>query len=386
MNLDFSVEDESFREKVREWLIANAPTEARPHGAAMVAFDRAWQRTQFEAGWAGIAWPKEYGGRGLSLLQQLIWLEEYARAGAPPVGCFYVAVNHGGPTLIALGSQEQKAFYLPKILSGETIWCQGFSEPGAGSDLANLRCKAEIDGDDLVVNGQKIWTTYGQHAKYQELLVRTDSSAPRHKGISWVICDMDSPGIDIRPIACMDGTEHFCEVFYDNVRIPLSNVVGDLNDGWRVTMTTLGFERGTGLLYDQLEMSRIVDHLIELAKTQPGPDFLRPAIEDDEIAAELATLRAEVSALKAMSYTTISRAQRGPLGAEGTIVALYTAELMQKVYRTAVDLLGTEGLVLPEAPDSFQFRYLNSFIHTIGGGTSEIRRNIIGERVLGLPR
>lgn len=387
MNLFFSTEEQAFRQRARDWLRDNVPSEPRPHsGRAMVEFDRAWQRQQFEAGWAGVAWPREYGGLGLSLLEQLIWLEEYALAGAPAIGCYYVAINHGGPTLIALGSEQQKAFYLPKILSGETIWCQGFSEPSAGSDLASLRCKAEIDGDELVVNGQKIWTTYGQHARYQELLVRTDTGAKKHYGITWVICDMESPGIDIRPIKCMDGSEHFCEVFYTDVRIPLNNVVAEVNDGWRVTMTTLGFERGTGLLYDQIELSRFVEQLMAMAARVSVPGGSGPAIQDDEVVARLGTLRAEVTALRAMSYSAISRAQRGEVGAEATMVALYTVETMQKAYSAGVELLGVDALQLPQRPDSLQFQYLNAFIHTIGGGTSEIRRNIIGERALGLPR
>jgi alkylation response protein AidB-like acyl-CoA dehydrogenase len=198
---------------------------------------------------------------------------------------------------------------------------------------------------------------------------------------------METPGIEVRPIECMDGTAHFCEVFYNDVRIPLSNVVGELNGGWGVAMATLGFERGTGLLYDQIEMSRLVESYIEQARTLPGPDGIRPAIKDDEIAARLATLRAEVAALRSMSYATISGAQRnGSVGAEATMVALYTTETMQKVYRMGLDLLGTAALELPREAHSAQYLYLSSFMYTIGGGTSEIRRNIIGERALGLPK
>lgn len=386
MNLDFTPADLHFRAEVRDWLNDNKPTERRPHdGAAMEAFDRAWMRQQFDAGWGGLAWPAEYGGRGLSLIEQLIWFEELAAAGAPPVGSFYVAVNHGGPTLIELGTEEQKAFHLPRILRGESIWCQGFSEPGSGSDLASLRTRAEIDGDHLVVNGQKIWTSFGQHAQYQEMLVRTDPNGVRHKGISWVICDMSSPGIDIRPIRSMDGSAHMCEVFYNNVRIPLSNVVGQLNEGWAVTMTTLGFERGTGMLYDQIEMGRLVDGYIVQSK-QKDRHGHRP-IDDDQLAQRLAQLRAEVSALRAMSAMTISRAQRdGTPGVAATMVALYTPETMQRVYRMGLDLQGVQGLECPAHGHSPSREYLASFMHTIGGGTSEIRRNIIGERGLGLAR
>lgn len=380
MNLDFTPEENLFREQVREWLVENAPREARPvHGEEMVAYDCEWQRRQHQAGWAGIAWPQAYGGRGLSLIQQLIWFEEYARAQAPGVGLFYVALNHAGPTLITCGSDEQKAAHLSRILSGDSIWSQGFSEPGAGSDLAAVRTRAEIDGDHLVVNGQKIWTTYGQYSQHQELLVRSNPEVAKHKGLTWVICDVDTPGIDIRPIACMDGSAHFCEVFYNDVRIPLSNVVGGLNNGWGTAMATLGFERGTAALADQIELSRVVDELIELAADR--------RLKDEELALQLAHLRAEVMALRAMGYATISRAQCESLpGSEAVMVSLFMTEIHQRIYRVALRVLGDEVIERPLSGDALQSRYLASFMQTIGGGTSEVRRNIIGERVLGLPR
>ncbi|MBV9509675.1 MAG: acyl-CoA dehydrogenase family protein [Caulobacteraceae bacterium] len=388
MDLEFTAEDELFREKVRDWLTANVPAEPRPHeGPEMRAFDCAWQRKQYDAGWAGIAWPTRYGGQGLSLIQQLIWHEEYARAKAPYAGCFFVALNHGGPTLIARGDEYQKTEFLPKILKGETPWCQGFSEPGSGSDLASLRTRAEIDGDHLVVNGSKIWTSAAQHAVYQELLVRTDPEAPRHRGITWVIGDMRLPGVEIRPIRAMDGAPHFAQVFYDNVRIPLRNVVGEINDGWSVAMATLGFERGTASIADQIELSRVVEELIVLAGELPAPDGRRRAIEDDAIAADLAAMRAEVATLRSMSYLSISKALREPVpGPDGVIIAVYQTELRQRVFRGAMDLLGAAGLELNQGNNHWLTRYLNSFSKTISGGTSEIRRNIIGERVLGLPR
>jgi alkylation response protein AidB-like acyl-CoA dehydrogenase len=389
MNLDFTPSEDEFRAEVRDWLHDNAPKTPRPlHGEEMAEFDRAWQRKQFDAGWAGISWPTAYGGKGLSLIQQLIWWEEYARAEAPYLGVMFVALSHAGPTVIARGTDEQKSFHLPKILKGEAPWCQGFSEPGAGSDLASLRTRAEIDGDHLVVNGSKIWTSSAQFATYQELLVRTDPNAPKHKGITWVIGDMTLPGVDIRPIGCMDGTEHFCQVFYDNVRIPLKNVVGEINDGWNVAMATLGFERGTAALAEQIMMSREIERLIELARVLPGPDGVRPAIQDDEIVARLANLRAEIAALRAMSYAAISRAQRNFVpGSEGTIIAIYNSELLQRIYRMGADLLGPEMLDYDSRkPEQWTYEYLRSTLQTIAGGTSEIRRNIIGERMLGLPR
>jgi alkylation response protein AidB-like acyl-CoA dehydrogenase len=302
------------------------------------------------------------------------------------LGCFFVALSHAGPTLIARGTTAQKSYYLPKILSGESPWCQGFSEPGSGSDLASLRTRAEIDGDYLVINGQKIWTSLANWSKYQELLVRTDSQS-RYKGLTWVIGDMDLPGVKIRPIGCLHGSSDFCEVFYDDVRIPIENVVGSINDGWNVAMATLGLERGTAALAEQIEMSRVVEELIELAHTRLGPDGARPAIRDDEIASRLATLRAEVAALRAMSYASVSRAQRDLVpGAEGAIIAIYNTETLQKIYTIAAELMGPEMLHLGASPRRWTTQYLRSIMQTIAGGTSEIRRNIVGERVLGLPR
>jgi alkylation response protein AidB-like acyl-CoA dehydrogenase len=387
MNLDFTPDERAFRAEVRDWLRTNVPRDRRPEdGPEMLAFDKAWQATQYAAGWAGISWPRQYGGAGLSLMQQLIWFEEYALAGGPYLGCFFVALSHAGPTLIARGTEAQKAHYLPLILKGETPWCQGFSEPGSGSDLASLRTRAVVDGDHLVVNGQKIWTSLANWSKYQELLVRTDPES-RYGGITWVIGDMDLPGITVRPIRCMHGSEDFCEVFYDDVRIPLENVVGAVNDGWNVAMATLGFERGTAALAEQIEMGRVVEDLIALAQDRPGPDGIRPAIQDDEIVSRLATLRAEVAALRAMTYASISRAQRDfEPGPEGTFIALYNTETAQRVYRMAADLMGADMLDLDAAPERWTTQYYRSIMQTIAGGTSEIRRNIVGERVLGLPR
>jgi alkylation response protein AidB-like acyl-CoA dehydrogenase len=393
MNLDFTPEEQEFREEARTWLSENLPTEERPaEGAEMRAFDLAWQRTLFDGGWAGINWPIEYGGRGLSDIQQMIWYEEFARANPPFTlnnSCTFVGNNHGGPTLIVSGTDEQKATHLPKILRGEVVWCQGFSEPGAGSDLASLNCKAEIDGDELVVNGQKIWTSYAHVADFQELLVRTDNSGAKHKGISWVICDMKTPGIEIREIKTMSHVTDFCEVFYDDVRIPLSNVVGQVNEGWRVTMTTLSFERGTAFMADQVELAAVIEGLIEEAKTRVGPDGRRPAIADDEIARRLATAKAEVAALKAMTIAGISRTARsGVPGPEGSMVRLFHGELHQRVYQLALDVIGPDALRLTpvDGEGSWTGPYLQSFAYTIGGGTTDIQRNIVGERVLGLPR
>jgi len=388
MDLNFTPQEQQFREQVRTWLHANVPHETRPYeGAESRAFDLNWQRQLFDAGWAGISWPSEYGGRGLSTIQQLIWHEEYAKADAPYVGMSFVGLNHAGPTLIAEASDAQKAFHLPKILRGEVIWCQGFSEPGAGSDLAGLRTKAVIDGDHLVVTGQKIWTSYADHAQYQELLVRTDPEAAKHQGITWVICDMSLPGITIRPIEMMSGGHHFCEVFYDEVRIPLANVVGKINDGWRVAMSTLSFERGTAFMAEQVELARRVDKLIELSRTQPSPLGKGFAINDDELRRRLGQARAEVAAMRSMTLAGISRNERtGKPGPEGSMIRLYFSQLQQRVFRLAMDILGPAQTALSPLGQGWSQPYLRAYAATIAGGTAQIQRDIIGERVLGLPK
>jgi alkylation response protein AidB-like acyl-CoA dehydrogenase len=394
VEIRFSDAEEAFRADARAWLEANVPRAARPESAdlsARRAYDMAWQRRMHDAGWAGINWPKEYGGRGAPLMEQLVWYEEYARVGAPDVTTGFVGLKHAGPTLIACGSEEQKAYHLPRILRGDVVWCQGFSEPNAGSDLASLQTRAEIDGDHLVVNGQKIWTSFGHVAEFQELLVRTDPTAPRpHAGITWVICPMDAPGLDIRPIKTLAGNSDFCEVFYDNVRIPLANVVGKLNDGWRVAMATLSFERGTAFMSEQVRMARRLDELIEVARRTPGADG-RPAIDDDEIARRLALAAAEVEAMRAMTYRSLSVAARtGMPGPEASMIRLFFSELIQRIDALAMEILGPAalgGFRADGAPTGeWVERYLTGLSQTIGGGTKEIQRNIIGERVLGLPR
>lgn len=388
MDLNFTEEDTAFREEVRDWLAANRPTEpCPPVGNAMRSYLLAWQRKLYEAGWAGIDWPKEYGGRGLSPVRQIIWHEEYARLDAPPVGCLFVGVNHAGPTLIAKGSEEQKSFHLPRILKGEVVWCQGFSEPNAGSDLAAISTRATIEGDCLIVNGQKIWTSYAHLADYQELLVRTDPELPKHQGLTWLICDMKSPGITIRALETAAGNRHFCEVFYDNVSIPLSNVVGGVNNGWRTAMSTLSFERGTGFTAHQIELERRIESLIELASRIPAPEGHGVALDDSAVRNEIAELRADVMSLKAMTYLGVSRSMRRDMpGPESTFLSLHFAEVAQRLYRLAMELLGPVGLDRGSPSEGWADQYLESLRLTIAGGTSEIRRNIIGDRVLGLPK
>jgi alkylation response protein AidB-like acyl-CoA dehydrogenase len=393
MDLTFTPEQRELREEIRTWLSENVPREEPPHEppSAMREFDAAWQRRQFDGGWAGIAWPSEYGGRGLGMVEQLIWYEEYARAQAPYIRSCFVSINHAGPTLIMRGTDEQKAAHLLPMLRGDELWCQGFSEPDAGSDLAGLRTRAVVDGDRLIVNGQKIWTSYAHVADFQELLVRTDPDAGRHKGITWVICDMRTPGIEVRPIRSIDGGLDLCEVFYDDVEIPRDAVVGDIGQGWDVAMTTLSFERGTAFMAECVTLAEKVDHLIEVARSRPRPGTTgRAAIHDEELARRLATLKAEVVALRAMTYMGVSRNQRRDLpGAEGSYLRLSVGELMQRISQAALDVLGVEGLRWTPPVrhrDHWSNDYLFSMSRTISAGTKDIQRNIIGERLLGLPR
>jgi alkylation response protein AidB-like acyl-CoA dehydrogenase len=372
MKLDETKEMRAFRARARDWLALHVPTErAAADGPASRRFATNWLRTLHEGGWAGLAWPEEYGGKGLGPETLLIWYEEYVRARAPStLDCTFVALNHAGPTVIACGTEEQKAFHLPRILNGSSIWCQGFSEPGSGSDLASLKTTGRVEGDHLVVNGQKIWSSFADIADFQELLIRTEPGSQRHKGLSWVICDMTLPGITVRPIRNMAGVSHFAEVFYDDVRIPLSNVVGGLHNGWATAMTTLGFERRTAAMALQLELSVKIEELIEMAQAAPG----------SAVSETLCDLRAEAAAIRAMTYRTVLRDPETPF--DGSFVRLAFAELAQRIHRAAADILGPEALT--DGP--WVHDYLESYSETIAGGTAEIQRNIIGERILGLPR
>ncbi|MGH9172294.1 MAG: acyl-CoA dehydrogenase family protein [Acidimicrobiales bacterium] len=390
MNLDVSPAEQDFRDRARAWLQENKPADEAPDDPhESYDYELAWQRRQFEGGWAGVSWPVEYGGLGLSLAEQLIWYEEYALAGAAAPRACFVGLRHAGPTLILRGTDEQKAAYLPPILRGELTWCQGFSEPGAGSDLAGLRTKGVVDGDDLVVTGQKIWTSYADVATYQELLVRTDPAAPRHKGITWIICDMRSPGIEVRPIRTLAGPSEFCEVFYDEVRIPLANVVGGRGDGWSVAMSTLSFERGTAFMAEQVALERKIDELTQVAAEVVGPDGRRSALEDDEIARRLGRARAEVAALRAMTLAAVGRSSAQPQpGPEASMIRVMYGELEQRIARLAVDVVGPDGSSggMAARRRSWTYEYLWSLQATIAAGSKDIQRNIIGERVLGLPR
>jgi alkylation response protein AidB-like acyl-CoA dehydrogenase len=366
----------TFRHEARLWLEANVPSEPAPEdGPESRDYVLAWQRAQARGGWAGIAWPKDVGGRGLSVLEQIIWFEEYARAAAPsPLNASFVGLNHAGPTLIACGTPEQKAYHLPRILAGEVIWCQGFSEPGAGSDLASLKTRGRVEGDELIIDGHKLWSSFADIADWQELLIRTDSEARTSEALSWVICPMNARGITVRPIRTMAGPRKYCEVFYDSVRVPLSNVVGGLGKGWATAMSTLSFERGTASLALLIGLTLKVDKLLAACPAE------RP-----EMLMRLAQLRAEGASIRATTYRFALDSENAVPDASGSIIRLSFAEFAQRVTAAAIDLYGIDA---PEVVGmhGWGYDYLDAFSETIAGGTAEIQRNIIAERVLGLPK
>ena len=393
MDLRYSEADEKFRAELRAWLERAVPEHGDPPSradwAARRAWDTGWQRKLFEAGYAGVNWPAEYGGRDASLTEQLVYYEEIARARAPYIGVNFVGMLHGGPTLIAEGSDEQKARHVPRILRGEEVWCQGFSEPQAGSDLAALKTTAVRDGDAYVVKGHKIWTSFAQVADYCELLVRTDPEAPKHRGITWLILPMDLPGIEIRPLPTLDGESEFSEVFLDDVRVPVENRVGEENDGWRVTNVTLRFERGTAFASDMIQLQQFVAELVQLAKRTPrGGATLW---DDVALRREVGHLSAELDALWAMVKLSVSRASKtGVPGLEGSAIKLQYTELYQRIAELGMRLLGRGVLSREDVaglPSQLILkRAMQSLSLTIAAGTSQIQRNIIGERILGLPR
>jgi alkylation response protein AidB-like acyl-CoA dehydrogenase len=365
-----------FRRAARDWLEANVPSEPSPEdGPDSRTYVLAWQKTQAQGGWAGLAWPREVGGRGLSVLEQIVWFEEYARAGAPsPLNASFVGLNHAGPTLIACGTPEQKAYHLPRILAGEVIWCQGFSEPGAGSDLGSLRCRGRVEGDELVIDGHKIWSSFADIADWQELLVRTDPAAKTSGALTWVICPMDAPGITVRPIRTMAGPHKYCEVFYDSVRIPLANVVGGVNQGWATAMSTLSFERGTAGL------ALLIGHTLKVEKLLADCPTNRP-----ELRLRIARLRAEGASIRAATYRFALDCESAVPDASGSMMRLSFAEFAQRVTAAAIDLYGIDAAQVVGA-HGWGHDYLDAFSETIAGGTAEIQRNIIAERVLGLPK
>jgi alkylation response protein AidB-like acyl-CoA dehydrogenase len=322
-------------------------------------------------------------------LKQVIWYEELARAKAPHhINTTYVGLMHAGPTLIARGSDAQKAAHLARILSGEHLWCQGFSESNAGSDLAALRTAGVIDGNEIVITGSKMWTTDAQFADFQELLIRTDPAAERHKGLTWVICDMRTPGITIKPIRTMLNDEHVNMVFYDEVRVPLTNVVGQIGGGWSTALATLSFERGLGFIGDQLELYERVCRAIELASTIRFEDG-KTALEDDGIAQRLAAIKADAIAIRAMTLADIAETDRtGQPGPKSSLMKLMVTKTHKALSEVVGEMMGWDFLEFNGDRKShpWTYEYLWSWVFCISGGSSEIQREIAADRLLGLPR
>ena len=393
MDLRYSEADEKFRADLRAWLAEAVPAHGEPppynDWPARRAYDTGWQRKLFDAGYAGINWPVEFGGLDLSVTEQLVYYEETATAKAPYVGVNFVGLLHGGPTVIAEGTPEQKARHIPYILNGEQIWCQGFSEPGAGSDLASLSTRAERDGDHYVVNGHKIWCSFAQAADYCELLVRTDPEVAKHGGISWLIMPMDAEGIEIRPLPTLVGEGEFSEVFLEDVRVPVENRVGEENDGWRVTNVTLRFERGTAFASDMIKCQQFIGELVEVAKKVTRHDAR--AWDDKHLRLEIGMLTAELDALWSMVKLSVCESTKtGVPGLGGSAIKLFYTELYQKLGELSMKLLGRAGLSREDVGDLpsgyFLQRAMMSLSLTIAAGTSQIQRNIISERVLGQPK
>ncbi|MGX1702001.1 acyl-CoA dehydrogenase family protein [Microbacterium sp. NPDC055357] len=386
MRLELNADEREFRDRARTWLLENIPEDPRPiEPIAAAEYDRSWQRRQFDGGWAGVTWPTEFGGAGLSLTEQILWVEQCARLDAPEAGLFNIAMGHAGPVIMTQGDDAQRAQHLAPILRGECAWAQGFSEPESGSDLASIRTRAVVDGNDLVVTGSKIWTTRGDVSDWQELLVRTDPASERHRGLSFLLVDLRSPGIEIAPIVGMDGSAPFSQVFYDEVRVPKSGLVGELGDGWRVAMATLGFERGSMTFGYAVRLIRLLDRVAQIARDRVDRRG-RPVLADDRVAADLADLESECIALHAFALTVVSQTVKtGTTGPQGAMLRPLYAETAQRVKRFAFEILGRDGLVL-DLDREIVTDYLYSAAHTIGTGTSEVQRNVIAERVLGLPR
>jgi hypothetical protein len=394
MDLRYTDDEQEFRAELRRFLADVVPTlPAKPppdDWPARRAYDTHWQRLLFDAGYAGVDWPKEGGGRGASAVEELIFKEELERAHAPYVGVNFVGLLHAGPTIIAEGTSEQRRRYLPPILRGDEVWCQGFSEPDAGSDLASLRTKAVRDGDGYVVTGSKIWTSHAEVADFCELLVRTGPDDSRHRGISWLILPMSTPGVDIRPLATIAGSTEFAELFLDEVRVPVENRVGDENDGWRVTMVTLSFERGTAFVGDLLEAFEVLSALVALARrtgTWSDSGFRR----------KVGRLRAELDALWALTRRNVSQAARtGIPGVGGTYFKLAYSEARNELGELCLAVLGRAGLAAcdlegtdgagPLPAETMVDDWLRGISLTIAAGTSQVQRNIVAERILGMPK
>jgi alkylation response protein AidB-like acyl-CoA dehydrogenase len=390
MDLGLTESELKFRDELRAWLKTNLPPKSQQPAKTADSYHeyheflKGWQRKLYEGGYAGINWPKEYGGRGASFIEQAIFQEEMTLADAPErMG----TIGQGlvGPTIIAVGTEEQKKRFLPGILSGEEIWCQGFSEPNAGSDVASLETKAAIERDDFVINGQKIWTSYAHIADWSLLLVRTDPAAPKHKGITCLLVDMKSPGISVRPLKMMSGDSGFNEMFFSNVRVPSKFVLGKVNEGWHAAISALSNERanlGTGLY---VVFKRTLDAVVEHARNLKRHG--KPALQDPVLRQRLAQAYVDLEVLRINTTRSLSMLNKtGAPGPEGSIQKLYWSELNQRNAQIAMEVLGPYALDAAFDGGRWAYNYLRSRGNTIEAGTSEIQRNIIAQRVLGLPR
>jgi alkylation response protein AidB-like acyl-CoA dehydrogenase len=395
MDFTLTPEQEAFRDGVRSWLKANIPDDWTKFGLSEVprpeAYDflRRWQRTLYDAGFVGLTWPKEYGGQGLTFLEEMILNQEMALQKAPPM-LNVLGVGMAGPTIIAYGTEEQKKRYPAKILSCEEIWCQGYSEPNAGSDLASLQTRAVKDGDHWIVNGQKVWTSLAHIADWMMLLARTDPDAAKHKGITYFLLDMKTPGVTVKPLRQLTGDAEFNEVFFDNVRVHESCVLGGVNNGWAVGLTTLMYERlalGFGL---QVRLRISVDQLIDMARRMEKNG--RTLTKDPVMRQKLAQLWIDTESLKYTGARAVTRLLRGELpGPEASTGKMMWVETHQRLQELAMEIQGPYSqLARGSAPavdnGVWQYSFLRSRANSIEGGTTEVQKNIIGERVLGLPK
>ncbi|PYM82265.1 MAG: acyl-CoA dehydrogenase [Candidatus Rokuibacteriota bacterium] len=397
MELTPTPEQRSFRDEVRAWLRQNMPREWTARLAASSDVPRAeaydllrdWQRRLHAAGFIGLTWPREYGGRGLTFMEEMILAEEMALAKAPPV-LNILGIGMAGPTIMAYGTEEQKQRHLPKILSADEIWCQGYSEPNAGSDLASLQTRAVRDGRDYVVDGQKVWTSLAHTADWMMLLARTDPDAPRHKGITYFLLDMHLPGVTVKPLRQITGDAEFNEVFFDGVRVHDSQVLGGVNNGWAVGMTTLMYERlalGFGL---QMRLRIALDGLIEMARRAEKAG--RAVTKDPVMRQKIAQLWIDTECLKYTGARAITRLLKGEMpGPEASTGKMGWVETHQRLQELAMEIQGpyaqlVKGSDWAVEDGLWQHAFLRSRANSIEGGTTEIQKNIIGERVLGLPK
>jgi len=380
MDLTPSPQEEAYRAEVRDWLAENVPTfEGDTHSAEYIDFLRRWQRTLAEAGYLGITWPKEYGGQGLTPIEQSIFLEEMALASAPPV-IGQVGLALIGPTIALLGTDEQKKAYLRDMLLGEKIWAQGFSEPNAGSDLGSLGTRAVRDGDDFIVNGQKTWTSYAHVSDYIFLLVRTDPEVHKYKGITCLLVDMKSQGVSVRPLRMMSGDSAFNEVFFSDVRVPASQLLGEFNEGWKVAITALMHERANIGGGAHVMLSQFLEGMLQATRKRGRAD-------DPIIRQKLAQARLELEVFRMTSTRAQSKVGKGQMpGPEGSILKLFWSNLNQQMAQTAEEILGPFGQLTNGTTEPFSYNYLRCRGNSIEAGTDQILRNTIATRVLGLPK